>query len=119
MLYYDLAKSPCAVLTFDIRKDKLFMSPNANDVFGFDLIGYFEKQEKVDVLSFVHPDDGQKVFNALVNSRINLSLTNTDVRISTSVDKKKYRRFSVNFLSVVDEGGTPVRYQCFVHRISE
>ncbi len=119
MLYYDLAKSPCAVLTFDIKKDKLFMSPNANDVFGFNLVDYFEKQEKVEVLSFIHPDDGQKVFNALVNSRINLSLTNTDVRIATSLDKKKYRRFSVNFLSVVDEGGTPVRYQCFVHRISE
>ena len=119
MLYYDLSKSPCAVLTFDIKRDKLFMSPNANAVFGFDIVGYFEKQEKVEVLSFIHPDDSQKVFNALVNSRINLSLTNTDVRISTSVDRKKYKRFSVNFLSVVDESGTPVRYQCFIHRISE
>ena len=74
---------------------------------------------EVEVLTFIHPDDGQKVFNALVNSRINLSLTHTDVRICTSSDKKKYKLFSVNFLSVVDESGTPVRYQCFIHRISE
>ena len=119
MLYYDLSKSPCAVLTFDIKKDKLYMSPNANDVFGFDVIGFFDSQEKVEVLSFIHPEDSQKLFNALVSSRINLSLTNTTVRIATSADKKKYRSFSVNFLSVIDESGTPVRYQCFIHRISE
>ena len=119
MLYFDLVKSPCAILTFDIKTDKLYMSPNANDVFGFDIVEYFNKQEKVQVLTFVHPDDGQKVFNALVNARINLSLTHTDVRISTSADRKKYRLFSVNFLSVVDEAGTPVRYQCFIHRASE
>ncbi len=119
MLYYDLAKSPCAILTFDIKTEKLFMSPNANDVFGFDIIDYFNKQEKVHVLTFIHPDDGQKVFNALVNARINLSLTHTVVRMCTFADRNKYRLFSVNFLSVVDEAGTPVRYQCFIHRISE
>lgn len=119
MLYYDLAKSPCAILTFDIKKDRLYMSPNANDVFGFDIIDYFNNQKKVEVLTFIHPDDGQKLFNALVNSRINLALTNTDVRIATSIDMKKYKRFSVNFLSIVDESGTPVRYQCFVHRLLE
>ena len=95
------------------------MSPNANDVFGFDIIDYFNNQKKVEVLTFIHPDDGQKLFNALVNSRINLALTNTDVRIATSIDMKKYKRFSVNFLSIVDESGTPVRYQCFVHRLLE
>ncbi len=117
MLYYDLSKGPCVVITFDIKRDKLSMSPNANEVFGFDVVGYFNKQEKVEVLSFIHPEDSQKVFNALVSSRINLTLTHTDVRISTSADRKKYRRFSVNFLAVVDEGGTPVRYQCFLHRL--
>ena len=40
MLYYDLAKSVCAILTFDIKKNKLMVSPNANDVFGFDMINY-------------------------------------------------------------------------------
>ena len=119
MLYYDLAKSPCAVLTFDIKKNLLYMSPNANDVFGFDVIEQMNKQKKLEVLSFVHPEDSQKVFNALVNSRINLSLTNTSVRIATSADKSKYRNFSVNFLAVIDEGGTPIRYQCFIHRISD
>lgn len=116
MLYYDLAKSVCAILTFDIKKNKLMVSPNANDVFGFDMINYFNTQEKVEVLTFIHPDDGQKVFNALVNARMNLTLAHTDVRIATSLDKKKYRTFSVNFLAVIDEGGTPVRYQCFIHR---
>ena len=119
MLYYDLAKSPCAVVTFDIKRNILSMSPNANAVFGFDVVSHMNKQEKLEVLSFIHPEDSQKVFNALVNSRINLSLTNTIVRISTSADKSKYRNFSVNFLSVVDEGGTPIRYQCFIHRVSD
>ena len=116
MLYYDIAKSVCAILTFDIKKNKLMVSPNTNDVFGFDMIGYFNSQEKVEVLTFIHPDDGQKVFNALVNARMNLTLAHTDVRIATSLDRKKFRKFSVNFIAVVDEGGTPVRYQCFIHR---
>ncbi len=116
-LYFDLVKSPCAVLTFDIKRNKLYMSPNTNDVFGFDVVNYFNNQEKVEVLSFVHPDDAQKVFNALTNARINLALTNTEVRISTLSERKNYRRFSVNFLCVIDEAGTPIRYQCFIHRL--
>ncbi len=119
MLYFDLVKSPCAILTADIKNDVIYMSPNSNDVFGFDIIDYFSKQEKVEVLSFVHPDDAKVVYNALVNSRINLSLTNTTVRLSTLSDRKHYRNYSANFLCVIDEGGTPIRYQCFIHRISE
>ena len=117
LLYYDLIKGPCAILTFDIKKNKLSMSPNSNDVLGFDIIGYFNSQKNAEVLSFIHPDDYQKVFNALVTSRINLSLTNTVVKIATTADKKNYSDFSVNFISVVDEAGTPVRYQCFLHRL--
>lgn len=119
MLYFDLAKSPCAVLTYDIKRSKMYMSPNSNDVFGFDVISYFNNQEKVEVLSFVHPDDEQKVFNALMDSRINLALTNTEVRMSSLSDRKVYKKYSVNFLCVTDETGGPVRYQCFVHRILE
>ncbi len=116
-LYFDLAKSPCAVLTYDIKRNKIFMSPNANDVFGFDVISFFNSQDKVKVLSFVHPDDKQPVFNALMNSRINLALTNTTVRLSTLSERKVYKRFSANFLCVIDETGAPVRYQCFIHRL--
>ncbi len=118
MLYFDLIKSPCAILTADIKNDIIYMSPNANDVFGFDILDYFNKQEKVEILSFVHPDDAKVVFNALVNSRINLSLTNTTVRLCTLTDRKNYNKYSANFLCVIDEGGTPIRYQCFIHRIS-
>lgn len=118
-LYFDLAKSPCVVLTYDIKRNKLYMSPNANDVFGFDVIGYFNNQEKVEVLSFIHPDDEHQVLNALIDSRINLAVTNTVVRMSSLPDKRSYKKFSVNFLCVVDESGGPVRYQCFIHRFLE
>ncbi len=119
MLYFDLAKSPCAVLTYDIKRNKILMSPNTNAVFGFDVIDYFNSQEKVKILSFVHPDDEQKVFNALMNSRINLTLTNAEVRISSLSERKVYKKYSVNFLCVIDESGGPIRYQCFIHRILE
>ncbi len=119
MLYFDLIKSPCAIMTADIKNDIIYMSPNVNDVFGFDIIDYFNKQEKVEVLSFVHPDDAKVVFNALVNARINLSLTNTTVRLSSLTDRNNYKPYSANFLCVIDEGGTPIRYQCFIHRILE
>ncbi len=119
MLYFDLIKSSCAVLTFDTKRKKLYMSPNANDVFGFDIVNYFNSQKEIEVLTFVHPDDTQKALSALTNARINLTLTNAVVRISTLLDPKFYRKFSVNFLCVVDEGGTPVRYQCFIHPVLE
>lgn len=116
-LYYDLMKSPCAVLSYDVKRQKVFMSPNSNEVFGFDVIGYFNNQERVEVLTFVHPDDTQALLNALTNARINLTLTNTDVRISALSDRNAYKRYNVNFLCIVDEVGTPVRYQCFIYRL--
>jgi hypothetical protein len=119
MLYFDLIKSPCAIITADIKNDTFYMSPNVNEVLGFDVFSYYEKNEKVEILTFVHPDDTKVVFNALVNARINLSLTNTTIRLCTLNDRKNYKKYSANFLCVIDEGGTPIRYQCFIHRISE
>ncbi len=117
--YYDLAKSPCVIITYDVLRNKAFMSPNANDVFGFDIINYFNSQEKVELLTFVHPDDTQKLLAALTNARICLNMTNTDVRISTLVDKNAYTKYNATFLCVVDESGTPIRYHCYVHKFSD
>ena len=116
MFYYDLSKSPCVILTYDIKRSKVFMTPNANDVFGFDIISYFNEQDDVKLLTFIHPDDVQKVLAALTNSRICLNMTNTDVRLSTIMDKNSYTKYNATFFCVVDEAGTPIRYHCYVHR---
>ncbi len=116
MFYYDLAKSPCVIMTFDINRNKVYLSPNANDVFGFDVISYFNNQEKVEVLTFVHPEDTQKVLTALTNSRIYLNMTNTDVRLSTIADVNSYTKYNATFFCVVDESGTPIRYHCYIHK---
>ncbi len=119
MFYYDLSKSPCVILTYDIQRNRVFMSPNANDVFGFDIISYFNEQDDVQLLTFVHPDDTQKLLTALTNSRICLNMTNTDVRLSTVSDKNSYTKYNATFFCVVDEGGTPIRYHCYIHQFLE
>ena len=116
MFYYDLAKSPCVIITYDIVRNKAFMSPNAEDVFGFDVMSYFNSQENVKLLTFVHPDDTQKLLAALTNARICLNMTNTDVRISSLADQNTYIKYNATFLCVVDEAGTPIRYHCYVHK---
>lgn len=116
MFYYDLSKSPCVIMTYDIQRNRVFMSPNANEIFGFDVVGYFNKQEDVQLLTFVHPDDTQKLLTALTNSRICLNMTNTDVRLSTIMDKNSYVKYNATFLCVVDEAGTPIRYHCYIHK---
>lgn len=119
MFYYDLSRSPCVIITYDINRNKVFMSPNANDVFGFDIISYFNEQDRVRFLAFVHPDDEQKLLTALTNARISLNMTNTDVRLSTVADINSYNKFNATFLCVVDEAGTPVRYHCYLHHFSD
>lgn len=119
MLFYDLLKSPCAVLTFDIKRRKVYMSPNSENVFGFDIIGYFNSRDKVEFLKFVHPDDAPKLLNALTNARITLSLTSAEVRISGPADGNDYKNYKVDFICAVDGASNPVRYQTFVYKISE
>ncbi len=116
MFYYDLSRSPCVIMTYDIQRNRVFMSPNANDVFGFDIVSYFNEQDKIQLLTFVHPDDAQKLLTALTNSRICLNMTNTDVRISTIMDKNSYTKYNATFLCVVDEAGSPIRYHCYIHK---
>lgn len=115
MFYYDLSKSPCVILTYDINRNRVFLSPNATEVFGFDIVSYFNEQDDVQLLTFVHPDDEQKLLAALTNSRICLNMTNTDVRLSTIMDKNSYTKYNATFLCVVDEAGTPIRYHCYIH----
>ena len=116
MFYYDLSKSPCVIMTYDIQRNRVFMSPNANEIFGFDVVSYFNEQEDVQLLTFVHPDDTQKLLTALTNSRICLNMTNTDVRLSTIMDKNSYVKYNATFLCVVDEAGSPIRYHCYIHK---
>lgn len=116
LFYYDLANSPCVIMTYDINRNKAFISPNANDVFGYDVMNYFNSQEKLELLTFVHPDDGQKLLTALTKARISLNMTNTDVRLSSVHDKNSYVKYNATFLCVVDEAGTPVRYHCYIHK---
>ena len=116
LFYYDLVKSPCVIMTYDIVRNKAFLSPNANAVFGYDVMGYFNSQEKLELLTFVHPEDGEKLLTALTNARISLNMTNTDVRISSYLNPKVYEKYNATFLCVVDEAGTPVRYHCYIHK---
>ena len=114
--YFDLANSPCVIMTYDINRNKAFLSPNANDVFGFDVISYFNNQEKVELLTFVHPGDAEKLLGALTKARISLNMTNTDVRLCTLTDRNSYVKYNATFLCVVDEAGTPIRYHCYIHK---
>lgn len=116
MFYYDLSNSPCVIMTFDINRNKAFMSPNANDVFGFDVINYFNSQKNVELLTFVHPEDSQKLLGALTKARITLNMTNTDVRLSTIYNRNEYIKYNATFLCVIDEAGTPIRYHCYIHK---
>ena len=119
MFYYDLSKSPCVIMTYDIQRNRVFMSPNANAVFGFDVVSYFNNQSKVELLSFVHPDDAEKVLATLTKAKISLNMTNTDVRLSTPANKSSYTKFNATFFCVVDESGTAVRYHCYLHLFSD
>lgn len=116
MFYYDLTNSPCVIMTYDINRNRPYFSPNAKDVFGFDVIDYFNNQKKVELLTFVHPDDGEKILAALTKARISLNMTNTDVRMSTVDNRNEYTKYNATFLCVVDEGGTPIRYHCYIHK---
>ena len=117
--YYDLSNSPCVILTYDINRNRVFLSPNANEVFGFDIVGYFNSQTNVELLSFVHPDDKEKLLAALTKARICLNMTNTDVRLSTVTDRNVFEKFNATFFCVVDEAGTPIRYHCYIHHFLE
>ena len=116
LFYYDLTKSSCAIMTYDINRGKVFLSPNANSVFDFDVVTYFNNKDRVELLSFVHPDDAQNVLTALSQARITLNMSNTAVRLSTPMDKNSYTKYNATFLCVVNEGGTPVRYHCYLHK---
>lgn len=119
MLFFDLMKSPCAVLSFDVKNHRFYVSPNSKEVLGFDVLKYFGDKEKMEILTFVHPDDAQKVLNALTNARINLNITSTGVRLSNPSVPNEYGDFNISFFCIVDEAGTPVRYQCFIYRVSD
>ena len=119
LLYYDINRNDCFVITYDISLNKVMMSENINRVMGFDVLSYYNKNKEITFTKFVHPDDLQKVLDAITNVRTDSGITDFDVRLATGQNEQTYNDFKGIVMRSFDEMGTPTRMQCLCYRSNQ
>ncbi|MGN0525982.1 MAG: HD domain-containing phosphohydrolase [Acutalibacteraceae bacterium] len=116
LLYYDINRNNCFVVTYDITLNKIMMSENINQVIGFDVLSYYNKNHKITFTKFIHPDDLQDVLQAVTKVRTSSGITDFTVRLATGENEHTYNNFKGIAMRSFDEMGTPTRIQCMCYR---
>ncbi len=109
--FYDVLKSGLVWVFYDIKTDKVSVTSNANDVFGYDIFEGAERESITSVLDMVHPDDVPTVMEKIAYAEMSLNVVSFEVRIATGVAKSLYKTFCVTIICAVDASGKPLRYQ--------
>ncbi len=117
-LYIDMSKSNCAFVTYDLQRDRVYFSQNANAVFGFDISSTINRGETYTINRFIHPDDKDLVYNNISKASVSLTVSDFKARFLGSPDGSVYNEFFVTVVSITDENGTPIRLQMSMFRIS-
>ena len=117
-LYIDMSKSNCVFVTYDMQKDRVYFSQNANAVFGFDIASTINRGETLTMNRFIHPDDKDMVYSKISAASVSLSVSDFKARFLGSPDGNVYNEFFATVVSITDGSGTPVRLQMSLFRLS-
>lgn len=112
--FYDILNSGVVWLVYDIARERMSITPNAERVFGFDVYSLSKdtpEESENAILSCIHPDDLPRILEKLTQVKMNLEIVFDEARICTGEKRDVYKNFSMSFLCTVDDKGNPNRYQ--------
>jgi hypothetical protein len=119
LYYFDMSNSVCVLMTCDLVKNRISVSPNYKSVFGFDIVKFINDKRALDLSGVIHEDDVEAVISALSNARISLGQVSFRARFIADEKGTKYNLFNISAICAIDETGTPMRLQCSITRESE
>lgn len=117
--FYDILNGGVIWLVYDMVRDRISVTPNATEIFGYDIFTVEDDINGRNFLNAVHPDDVNLVYEKISQVKMSLDIAFFDVRIAVGADKDTYKKFSVSIICSVDENGTPVRLQSTITEKSE
>ncbi len=109
--FFDILNSGLVWLFYDIRNNKVSITSNANDVFGFNIFEETRNKSVDSILDSVHPDDVPTVLEKIAYARMSLNVVSFETRIATGAAKSLYKPFMVTVFCAVDASGKTVRFQ--------
>lgn len=117
--FYDILNCGLIWLVYDIKRQRISITPNASHIFGFDIFEMSEEDNLSSVLRCIHPDDVQFVIEKISQVRMNLDIVFFEVRIGTGPDRNIYKKFNVSVICSLDDNGSPARFQVTLSEKSE
>jgi hypothetical protein len=116
---HDIIHGRMVLMSYDIARQRLSVTPNASKVLGYDVYSSLDKERSPSIMSAVHPDDAQLVSEKISQARMNLGLVIFEARVGTGPNKDIFKKFCITAICSVDDMGTPVRLQITLMEVSE
>ena len=118
-LFYDITRSDCVILSYDINSDKAGITENAEKFFGFDICSHLNNNKRLKLSHFIHPDDIEQMFAAVSKAKISLQAVNIVVRVIADDKNERYQKCAFSIMCVVDSLGVPLRLHCFITHVAD
>ncbi len=116
---HDIINGRMVLMSYDIVRQRLSVTPNASKVLGYDVYSALDKDRSPSIMSAVHPDDVHLVSEKISQARMNLGIVVFEARIGTGHNRDIFKKFCITSICCVDDMGTPVRLQITLMEVSE
>ena len=115
--YYDILNSELVLMFYDVKTNRINITPNAKNVFGFDVFKRYLDNDTASLFSLIHPDDVEHVISCFNQIRMNPGIDSFTARIVTGENNDVYQKFTITVICATDESGAPIRYQCALAKV--
>ena len=115
--YYDILNSELVLTFYDVKTNRINITPNAKNVFGFDVFKRYIDNDASSLFSLIHPDDVEHVVSCFNQIRMNPGIDSFNARIATGENNDVYQNFTITVICATDEAGSPIRYQCALAKV--
>lgn len=118
VVYHDILNSNLAWLFYDTKTKNFSVSSNIDSVLGINLFSNRVAPDINKIIDKMHPDDVSVFLEHLSRVRMNLEVVNFEVRLKLFEDSKEFNRFAVTIIGATGDGGSHIRYQCSIIKLS-
>ncbi|MBR2876342.1 MAG: diguanylate cyclase [Clostridia bacterium] len=111
---HNFLNSSIVLVSYDAKEDKIELSENASDVFGFDYKNSFKDSSLDFVKTFVSSEDYENFMYAVSSAKETLKPVVCSVKCVADSSFNKYKQYTVSIQCVLNHSGQPSRFQCIL-----
>ncbi len=114
MFLHDFVNSSIVIVSYDANNDRIEISENASDVFGFDVKTSFGDSSIDFVSKFIFEEDFEKFMIAISSAKETMKPVICTVKCIANKDLSDFREYTISIQCILNHLGQPSRFQCIL-----